>query len=276
MVSKSQNIKSKILKLNPKLLFGVWCLLCISSSSSFTFISSYDTKATMVEVDNFSNFYTAGGTQLFEYSPDGAFMYPYEENKYGKIGMIDVTNPLKILVFYPDFMVAVTLDKFLSHLSTYSFLKLGYQDITAVASSSDGLLWFYDNVEFKLKKIDENGNIILASQPLNTFLDQTPNPNFITEKESKVYLNDPDIGILVFDVFGSYAKTIPIKGLTKFQVLGDQVIYFDNHHQLSAYSQFTLDVKSVPLPDSTDIVNVAITKDRMAILKKDKVGFYKY
>jgi hypothetical protein len=113
MASKTRITTSKSQRPKSRWVFGIWCALCLSFSSSFTFISSYDTNATMVAVDNFSNFYTAGGTKLFKYSPDGGFLYPYEENKYGKIGMIDVNNPLKVLVFYHDFLTAVTLDKFL-------------------------------------------------------------------------------------------------------------------------------------------------------------------
>ncbi|HWB64421.1 MAG TPA: hypothetical protein VG603_12975 [Chitinophagales bacterium] len=252
-----------------------WALACMSFATSFTFLGSYPVKAGFVTVDNFSNFYTIGDTKLFKYTPDGQFLYPYEEVKYGKIGMIDVTNPMKILVFYPDVMTVVTLDKFLSPLTTYNFLNLGYQSITAVASSIDGRLWFYDNTDLKLKKIDETGTIFQESQPLNLMVDAVPNPNFMLEKDQLVYVNDPNIGIMVFDIYGAYIKTIPIKGLTKFQVFQQQVIYFEAG-KLNAYSMVTLGLKSLTLPDSTDVVMAAILKDRLAILKSDKVDFYKY
>lgn len=229
----------------------------------------------ILAVDNFSNFYAAGDNKLFKFSPDGKFLYPYEEFKYGKIGMIDVNNPLKSLVFFPDFMTVVTLDKFLSPLTTYNFFDLGYQNVSAVASSTDGNLWFYDNITFKLKKINETGKIFLESQPLNLITDETPNPNFITERENKVYVNDPAIGIMVFDIFGSYSKTIPLKGLNKFQVLQDQVIFFDDAH-MNAYNQTSLDFKSLALPDSADIMMAAMEKNRIAILKTDRIDFYRY
>jgi hypothetical protein len=186
-----------------------------------------------------------------------------------------VSNPMKIMVFCPDFLTVITLDKFLSPLSTYSFFDLGYQNISAVASSTDGHLWFYDNTDFKLKKIDETGTVYQQSQPLNIIVNAVPNPDFMVEKNNFVYLNDPVIGIMVFDVFGSYSKTIPIKGLKKFEVFQDQVIYFDNN-RLNAYNFVTLDLKALSLPDSTDVVGAAIQKDRLGILKKDRVDFYKY
>jgi hypothetical protein len=281
MDAKTLNTKLKTQSTNVKLprvyfwIVGVWCVMCLCSATSFTLINTYDTKANLVTVDNFRNFYAAADNKLYKFSPEGAFLYPYEEFKYGKIGMIDANNPLKTYVFYPDFMTVVTLDKFLAPLTVYSFLDLGYQNITAVAASTDGRLWFYDNTDFKLKKIDETGKVYLEGQPLNLIIQETPNPNFMMEKEGRVYVNDPAVGILVFDIFGSYNKTIPIKGLTKFQVLQDQVIYFDNS-RMNSYNQTTLELKTLSLPDSTGVTMAAIEKDRIAVLKKDQILFYKY
>jgi hypothetical protein len=254
------------------LLLGSCILL---ESASFSLISSYKTNATIIAVDNFSNFYAASDYKLFKFSPDGSFLYPYEEFSYGKIGMVDVTNPMKILVFYPDFLTVITLDKFLSPLTTYNFFTLGYQSISAVASSSDGRLWFFDNTDFTLKKIDETGTVYQQSQPLNVILGTVPNPNFMLEKDNTMYVNDPERGIMVFDIFGSYNKTIPIRGLSKFQVFQDQIIYLENN-RLSSYNFTTLDVKSLAIPDTAGILMTAIQKDRMAVLKPDKIDFYRY
>jgi len=264
------------LKLKSPLLLGLaWGLMCLSFSTTFSFIGSYDTKSSFITIDNFSNFYTTNDNQVLKFSPDGTYLYPFEEFKYGKIGMLDVTNPMKILVFCPDFMTVITLDKFLTPLTTYNFFDLGYQNISAVAMSNDGLLWFYDNTDFKLKKIDETGAITFQSQPLNTAMDAVPNPDFMVEKDNAVYLNDPEIGIMVFDILGNYSKTVPIKGLKKFQVFQDQIIYFDNG-KLNAYGLITLDLKSIQLPDSAGIEMAAIQKNRLAVLKKDRVDFYRY
>jgi len=257
------------------LLFAICSMVVFLSATSYTLINSYETKANLVAVDNFGSFYSASNNGVIKYNNDGAFICRYEEFKYGKVGMINVTNPMKVLVYYPDFMTVITLDKFLSPLNTYNFFDLGYQNVSAVASSVDGQIWFYDNIDFKLKKIDETGKIYRESQPLNVVLEQTPNPNFMMERDNLLYMNDPAIGILVFDMFGSYSKTIPLKGLSRFQILQDQVIYFDSL-QLHAYNTFTLELKSLSLPDTTGVTLAVLDKNRMAVLKKDKIDFYRY
>jgi hypothetical protein len=152
---------------------------------------------------------------------------------------------------------------------------MGYQSITAVGSSIDGRLWFYDNIAFKLKKIDESGTVFRESQALNVLLGQTPNPNFILERDNQVYVNDSALGILVFDQFGSYNKTIPLKGLTRFQILQNQIVYQQGNDLISYHMQ-TLQQEAITLPDSEGVIQAAIEKDVLGILKKDHADFYKY
>lgn len=251
-------------------------LLCMGAAATgFRLINTYDTKAKSLAVDNFGNFYTMSDNKVLKFGPDGKYLYPYEEFRNGKIGMIDVTNPMKLMVYYPDFSTIVFLDRFLSPLNKYNFFDLGYQNITAVASSVDGRIWFYDNVEFKLKKIDETGKVYRESQPLNVLIEQAPNPSFIVEKDNQVYLNDSAIGILVFDLFGSYAKTIPLKGLKRFQVLQGQIVYQDGL-TVNSYNPLTFETKGFAMPDTVGLVQVALEKDVLGILKENKVDFYRY
>lgn len=257
------------------LIGAILCLGSWSLQGGFRLISSFATKANALALDNFGNFYTVANNRIEKYSKEGKLLFPYEEFRFGKVGMVDATNPMKLLVYYPDYMTIVTLDRFLSPLNTYDLFSMGYQNVSAVASSADGRIWFYDNVDFKLKKIDEFGKMFRESQALNVILGQTPNPNFIQERDNRIYMNDPELGILVFDLFGSYAKTIPIKGLKKFQVLQDQIVYFENN-QLNAYQPLTFELKTLPLPDTTDLVHVVIEKDMIGLLKKDKVEFFAY
>lgn len=253
------------------------CMVAFVSlcATVYTVISSYDTKSKSLSTDNFSNFYTVADNKIQKFDRDGKYLVNYSEVKYGKIGMLDVSNPMKLTVYYPDFMVAVTLDRFLSPLTMYNFFDLGYQNISAAGSSSDGRLWFYDNLNFTLKKIDETGKVYREGQPLNVLIEEVINPNFIIERNNNVYVNDPKIGILVFDIFGSYNKTIPLKGLRKFQVYQDQIVYFEEG-KLKSYNTFSFESKMITLPDTSDVIQAVIEKERIVLLKKEQVVFYKF
>lgn len=241
---------------------------------NFELIATHTTDAYISAIDKFGNGYVAGRNKLQKFSPDGKLLYPYEEFRYGAIGSIDVTNPLKIVVFFPDVMKAVMLDKFLSPLSTYDFLQLGYPTVSAVCGSTDGRIWYFDNVSRSLKKIDETGKVLREGQPMNTQLAKTPLPNFMLEYDNVVFMNDSSQGIFVFDVFGSYKKTIPVKGLGKFQAVAQTIIY-SNAENLYAFDMVTLATKTLALPENNSpIIQAAIGKDLLILLKAQKAEFY--
>jgi hypothetical protein len=62
-------------------------------------------------------------------------------------------------------------------------------------------------------------------------------------------VNDSALGIMVFDVFANYIKTLPIKGVVDFKILGED-LYFNINRQLYAYNLKGLLQKSTQIPDS--------------------------
>jgi hypothetical protein len=262
-------------------LFMLFILLSLSSpaqtivNNHYEFIGSYGVKANAVSVDNFGNFYATGDNEVLKFDKEGHYLERFEEVKNGKIGSLDVSNPFKILIYYPDFLNVVILDKFMTFLVSYSFFDLGYQNVSAVGSSADGYFWFYDNLDYTLKKIDVTGNVQLRSQPVNQLIDKIINPTFILEKNGQVFVNDPAVGILVFDNFGAYYKTIPILGLQKFHILQEQIVYYQEG-KLRTYNPVTFDAKMISLPDSVGVLQAVIEKQHIAILKADKIDFYRF
>lgn len=277
LVLKHYNM-NKINPLIAKTALVALILLCgitVFAQATYTQIGAYAVKANSLSVDNFGNFYTVGDNQIIKFDRMGNKFQIYQEVKYGKIGAVDISNPMKIVVYYPDFMQAVLLDRFLAYFTTYNFFDLGYQNVTAVGMSSDGFLWFYDNLNYTLKKIDQTGKIQLQSQPVNQLINTVITPNFIMEKSGQVYVNDPAVGVLVFDNFGAYYKTIPIKGLQRFQIFQDQIVYFEEG-KLKSYNPITFDAKQISLPDSVGVKEAVIEKERVGIMHPDSVVFYKY
>jgi len=253
-------------------------LLILSGPASAQLLlptDSFSAEGQMIATDKLGNLWVAGGNRLLKYSPGQKAPLPYQEYRFGKIGMIDVSNPLKPLVYFPDFMTVVVLDKFLAPLVSYSFFELGYQNVTAVCNSTDGRFWFYDNIRFMLKKIDETGKILRESPPLNQILKTSVQPTFIQEKDNQVFVNDPDQGILVFDVFAGYAKTLPIKNIQRFQLHAGK-LYYCNQSKLCSYDLSTLEQKCMELPAPENILDAAVTQDRLFLLRKGLVESYQF
>jgi hypothetical protein len=261
--------------MNKLLLLAILCIWVSVMGTEPVLLSSYPTRAKLMAVDGMGSFYSASDSRLSKYDHDGKWLVQYEEFKYGKITAIDVSNPLKIVIWYGDFMTAIVTDRFLSPVASYNFFDLGYQNIGAVTSSSDGQLWCYDLNDTRIKKIDPTGRISTQSQPLRGLVREAITPSSILERNGKLYLCDPAVGILIFDNFGAYSRTIPVMGVKQVQVYQDQLIY-SLAGKLEAYNPITLAAKTLTLPDTVDVLQSVIDKERIAILKSDRIDFYTY
>lgn len=199
--------------------------------------------------DNMGQLYTVQGDQLQRYSDEGTPQYNYNNKTFGNISFVDVTNPLRIVVYYQELAQVLFLDNTLSeHHGAIALTELGYDQTSVVCASQNNGVWLFDQVDFELVWLNDQAVVGKRSGNLIQQLGFELNPNFMIERHNWVYLNDPAKGILVFDIFGTYLKTIPLKGLSSFQVTETSLI-FTEAGQLKVYNFKLLDVVDVPMPD---------------------------
>jgi hypothetical protein len=67
------------------------------------------------------------------------------------------------------------------------------------------------------------------------------------EKSRSLYLNIPGTGILVFDRFGNYTRTLPVETPTSFQVT-DSHIYYMKGGGLFSLDLSTVEIARLELP----------------------------
>ena len=164
--------------------------------------------------------------QLLKYGVDGEVNYLYQNFRHGDLGWVDASNPLHILIFYPEFGQVIILDRTLSELTQINLPELGLWDVAAVGRSGDNQLWLYDPVQMLIRKVSTNGSFLVEGQPLALILTEMPDPEWIREYKQEVYLYDPKLGVLVFDVFGQYLKTIPTEGMKNLRIGEKQWTYW--------------------------------------------------
>lgn len=156
--------------------------------------------------------------------------------KYGDVYSVDVSNPLKISVYYKDFSTIVILDRFLSNINTIDLRKYGILQAQAVAQSYDNNYWVFDAVENKLKKIDDNGNILLQTPDFRTIFTESFSPQNIFDKNGFVYLYDVKNGWLIFDYYGALKQNIPQVGLKNIQTIKNDLYGFDSIQNIHRYN----------------------------------------
>lgn len=222
--------------------------------------------------DNLGNVYVIQGNEIIKYLPNGKLFNRYSNMMRGNITSVDATNPLKLLLFYRDFSKIQFLDNQLSENHLISLQDLGLEQSTLVCISFDNGFWVYDQISFSLIRFNQAFDKTQEVRNINQNIGYEPQPNFLHESSDWVYLNNPETGILVFDVFGTYFKTIPLKGLNDFQLASDNLLYFKDGKLLS-YNLKTLAEGEVQLPPD-EIKMLRVEKEKLMILTKENLKVY--
>jgi hypothetical protein len=257
----------------------IYILLSISFAnaqvSTFNLISTINVDAKEIQTDRMGNLYIISKTnQLYKYSSSGKLLSTLNYNYSGNITSLDVSNTLEIYVFYRELNSIVFLDNNLAFRGDINLSNFGIGQASSIARSYDNGIWIFDVVDLQVKKLGKDGVISLQSNNVRQFTQaKSIMPTFMFDNNDRLYVNDSTLGILVFDVFTNYIKTIPIKGIVDFKILGDD-LYFSKNQVLYGYKLKGLLQKSVQLPDNISFSDCSIEKDRLFIANNNLVEIY--
>lgn len=248
------------------------------SDTSFHLIKKIKGDIASFTVDNLDNIYILNSqNQLKKLNQDGDSVAIFNDvKKFGQATLIDVSNPLKILLFYKDFSTIVTLDRLLNIRSTIDLRQQNIFQVKAIGLSYDNKIWLYDELENKLKKIDDDGKLLLETPDFRLLFGEAPNPQKIFDENKYVYLYDSTQAVFVFDYFGTLKNKILITGWKDFKVAG-KYIFGANNDTLHRYeiSSFRLDDWKMP-QELQDARSFNFTSDRLFALKGDELEIYSF
>ncbi|MEO7445046.1 MAG: hypothetical protein ABIT96_02030 [Ferruginibacter sp.] len=230
-----------------------------------------------LSVDALGNVYViTDANQLRKYNEKGDSLSAYDNvKKYGKPGFVDVSNPLKILLYYPNFSTAVTLDRLLTFRNSLNLRSLQIFSVKALSISYDNQLWVFDEQDNKLKKISEDGTLLSASNDLRVVLPFTISPQSLVDKNNNVYLYDSSRGFTIFDYYGSLKNTIPLLHWQQVSV-NDNFISGISAGSLLLYSLKDKIVRGYTLPAFLQQVQgLKAMNNRLYVLVKTGVEIYR-
>ena len=257
-------------------------LICLSSvaqsqnESPYKLISMIRGDIADFAVDNLDNVYVLTSTdQLKKYNASGDSVAVFNNvKKFGKISTIDVSNPLKVLLYYKDFATVVVLDRLLATRNTIDLRRQNIFQVNAIGQSYDNNIWLYDEGDSKLKKIDDDGKLLMETPDFRLLFNEAPAIRNICDQEGFVYLYDPNQSVFVFDYYGALRNKILISGWQDFKVAG-KFIFGINDDTLHRYeiNTFRVDDQKLPGPLKNSL-KVNFTSSRLYALKKDLLEIY--
>lgn len=249
-----------------------WC----QKSDPYKLIASIIGDVVDFTVDNLDNVYVLNSTdQLKKYNTNGDSVAIFNNVKrFGKISTIDVSNPLKVLLYYKDFSTIVMLDRLLTVRNTIDLRQQNIFQVNAIGQSYDNNIWLYDEGDSKLKKIDDAGKVLLETPDFRLLFNEAPHIKNIYDQDGFVYLYDPSLDVFVFDYYGALRNKIFITGWKDFKVAG-KVIFGINDDTLHRYeiNTFRFDEEKLPIPLKNSL-KVNFTSSRLYAMKKDLLEIY--
>ncbi len=195
--------------------------------------------------------------------------------KYGDISSIDVSNPLKILVYYKDYSTIVVLDRFLSVRNVIDLRQQNILQVKAIAQSYDNNIWLFDEVDNKLKKIDDNGNNLLETPDFRLLFDDAQQPVQIIDMNSLLYLYDYKTGWKVFDYYGALQNQYPIFNWKDVQVSDTYLLGRDSVWFYSVNPKQLQFGKASPGIDLSTAIKVIRKQNKCYVLRSTGVEIYK-
>lgn len=236
-------------------------------------VKQYKVDGEIMCVDKLGNMFTGNKDVLLKYNKEGVKLNSYSNKLLGEVTFLDVTNPLRYLAYYQHQGRVLFLDNTLSVHNEVVLEHYGFDQTLLACSSNNNSFWLYDALEFRLVRLNEQINIVQNSGNIIQLIGHQLQPNYLIEANDKVYLNDPNYGVFVFDIYGSYIKKIPLLGLNKYQIINDNLIYFTDStlvkFNLKLHTEQHLNLKENPGD------NPLFFENNMLIQHKDSVRYIK-
>jgi hypothetical protein len=246
------------------------------SDSSFQFIRSIKGDFSAFNVDNLDNIFLITGTnQLKKFDGNGDSVAVFNDVKrYGNPSSIDVSNPLKILLYYKNFSTVLVLDRLLNIRNTINFRKQNIFSVNTIAGSYDNNIWIFDEEDYKLKKIDEQGNQLMETTGWRLLFDSVPSPKQLIDRDNFVYLYDPEKGFYIFDYYGGFKNRLAFLNWDNVEVSGRNMYGFSNNI-LYSYALHSLTMKAYQLPAFFGkYTAIKAMNGKLYLLQKDGIDIY--
>jgi len=246
------------------------------TDSVFRFSKNISGDFTYFNVDNLDNIYLLNSSnQLKKLNSNGDSVGIFNDvRKYGKLFSIDVTNPLKLLLYYQNFSTVVVLDRFLNIRNVINLRKQNIFNVKAIATSYDNNIWLFDEGDAKLKKIDDNGEVLTETVDCRLLFDTIPSPTQIIDQDGFVNLYDPEKGFFIFDIYGALKVKLPFRQWKNVEVLNKNLYGFSDS-ALYQYLPGSLQLKEYKLPAGfTDALQIKAANSKVYLL--NKTGLQQY
>jgi hypothetical protein len=273
----NKHMRSFPVKMILCLLFAAPIVSRAQRDTVFTEMRTLPGQYSYFTADNLDNIYlVSNGNQLKKITARGDSAGVFNDvRQYGRLDYMDVTNPLKLLLYYRQFATIAVLDRFLNIRNVINLRRQNIFNVKAIGTSYDNNIWIFDEGDARIKRIGENGEVLMTTVDLRQVFDTLPSPTQLTDRDGFVYLYDPEKGFYIFDYYGAFKSRIPLLHWQDVAVIGKTLYGFEGN-MLQQYPVGSLQLKSYPLPAAfSDAVQKMAGKERVYLMRKTGIVQYR-
>ena len=263
----SMNYYKLTIIINALLLLGISNNALSQQSSKYKLLEV--PKNNQIEIDQYGYFYIIDQDNLIKYDSEGHTLYHYSNKLLGNIDQIDISNPLRPLLFYKDQGLIIVLDNTLSQQKEpISLNELGLYQTSCIANSNfDNGIWLYDIDVNEIIKINQLSQVNYRSGNLSVLI---PNMEFpilnLKEKNRKLYVVTRN-KIFVMDQFGSLLSVITLSAEKGLIIKEKNIITYDGN----AICQFDiLDFKIDTLLKTKEYFKIMKLENNIVAVSKNR------
>lgn len=225
--------------------------------------------------DHLGNYYLISRShELIKYDVSGQWVGNYRQQVLGPLEAVDVFNPLQLLLFYPELATLVQLDNMLYPTNQFQLEAVKLSTRSLVCRSFDNNFWLYDERAFRLRKIALDLRQVVEGEWLQNQFRGSIKPNYLLEHNEQLFLNEPNLGILVFDLYGKWVRTLPIMGLDRLDAQGE-FLYYCKAGKAWQWHLPTGEEKQLSYPGITEIRQIKVTAQGHYVLTRNALMHFK-
>lgn len=252
----------------------LWLLLWGLSGGNHTppqheyiLISKYENIKGFVAADKIGNLYSIEKGVLHKHFPDNRII-TYSQNQLGPVGVVDVSDPLTLVVLFRDFGHIALLDKNLSEKNVFGPGDFPFNDLPQmIATSSQNGFWAYFPNAGQLGKFNYQAVLQFQGVDFGMEYPELRDLFHLSHHQDRLFMAAPQ-GIYVFDHFAHLLFHIPHFQPYWFQVRGRQ-IFFMKEGSLVAYD-FFLKKETVFLLPEKDVYSFFVKSSQVIYLQTPK------
>lgn len=218
-------------------------------------------------VDTEENIYLGfeNGT-MSKFSPKGDAMPSFSLPNQSSITLIEAQNNRKLFFFQRDIQQFTILDRFSAQPRQYQLSDFQLDFVSSACPAPDGAVWVIENNPSRLKKIDMLRKSVVHEVQYN-FGDSV----FFMKTINNLLLIVDEEGLLVFDQFGNFLSSLPIR--TRYiQVVENEVIasHDGGFVRIDPYAPEILEKVKLPVNEIKSVIKL---KQKYVVIHSKSLSF---